>query len=74
MEKGRSNHGSEGVQVEWIGREVGKILRARDHNQLAQNVDQLRERVHQLDEVTDELERLGAGMLGQGMDPASLSE
>lgn len=35
----------EGVQVEWIDLDIGRMLRARDHCWLSRNADQLRERV-----------------------------
>lgn len=55
---------SEGVQVDWIDREIGKILKAKDHQRFAQSADQLRERVavlqRQLDEVAGKLRCLEA--------------
>lgn len=33
----------EGVQVDWIDREIDKVLKAKDHHLLAQNADQMRE-------------------------------
>lgn len=65
----------DGVLVDWIDREIGKILKAKEHHQLSQNVDKLRERVatvqRQLDEMVGELERVEAEMPGQRMDPTS---
>lgn len=30
---------SEGVQVKWIDREIGRILRAKDHYELVRDID-----------------------------------
>lgn len=68
----------EGVQVDWIHREINKILKAKDHHSLTQNADQIRERIaavqRQLDEMVDELEQLEAEMSGQGIGAASSGE
>lgn len=69
---------SKGVRVEWIGLEIGRILRAKDLYRLAQNINQLRERIvilqQQLDKVASKLGRPMVEMSGQGMDPTSSGE
>lgn len=58
----------EGVRVEWIDREIGKTLKARDHSRFGQNTIQLIEQVavlaQQLDKVASELGRLESEMSG----------
>lgn len=64
-----------GVQVDWIDREIGKVLKAQDRHQLAQNASQMRQHIEgvrrQPDIMEGELKQLEEEMSGQGMGPTS---